>query len=151
MEHLIFVLFLLATAAIFASLEIQIEGHNGWASALPSWRIHNRWTRLLLGSRPLTGYHFYTHLFITALLHAPFALALVPFSWAAELRILAFFILLWLVEDFFWFVLNPRYGIRRFSAANVPWHAATWWGFMPREYWIFLPLGIGLYAASWAI
>ena len=88
MEHLTFALFLFATSAIFASLEIQIEGANGWASGLPTWRVHNGWTRLLLGSRPLTGYHFYTHLFITALLHAPFALALTPFSWAAELRIL---------------------------------------------------------------
>jgi hypothetical protein len=38
-------------------LEIQIEGANGWASALPTWRIETKWLLWLTSGKPLTGYH----------------------------------------------------------------------------------------------
>src|SRR5687767_7516310 len=97
---------LLACASAFALLEIQIEGTSGWASGLPTWRLENRWTRLFLGSRVLSGYHLYVHVFVLLMLHLPYALYLVPFSWASELRLVAFLILFWILEDFLWFVLN---------------------------------------------
>jgi len=151
MPHLLFGVALLAAATVLARLEIEIEGARGWASGLPTWRVENRWTRLLLGSRALTGYHLYLHLFVLLLLHLPFALSLVPPSWAAELRLLAFLVLFWILEDFLWFVLNPRFGLSRFTRAHVWWHAQSWWGFMPREYWIFLPVGLALYLVSWQL
>lgn len=150
-EHLSFTAALLAAAAVFAKLEIEIEGEAGWAEALPTWRIENRWTRLLLGARAVTGYHVFVHLFVLILVHLPYALALVRPSLAAELRILAFTILFWILEDFLWFVLNPAWGLRRFRREEIPWHADTWWGFMPRDYWIFGPIGVAFYVLSWVL
>lgn len=149
LAHLYFIIALLAVSWAFARLEIEIEGDRGWASGLPTWKLENRWTRLALGERPLTGYHLWAHVVILLLVHLPYALTLTSVSVVAELRILAFLVLFWILEDFLWFVLNPSYGLRRFTRAGAPWHAGSWWIFMPREYWIFLPVGVWLYAWSW--
>jgi hypothetical protein len=148
--HFAFVAFLAAAAAVFALLEIQIEGSSGWASALPTWRMQNRWTRLVMGSRALTGYHLYVHLFVLLLLHLPFALGLAAPTLAAEARILAFLVLFWILEDFLWFVFNPEFGVRRFTREHAWWHAPAWWWIMPREYWVFTPVGVALYLWSWS-
>lgn len=150
-HHLSFAATLIALATVFALLEIEIEGDGGWAARLPTWRWENRLTRWLLGARPVTGYWLYIHLFVLGLLHAPYALALIPPSAAAELRILAFWVLLWLLEDFLWFVLNPAWGLNRFRRECIPWHAEAWWWVMPREYWVFGPVGLALYLWSWRV
>ncbi|HEX7241802.1 MAG TPA: hypothetical protein VF263_16090 [Longimicrobiaceae bacterium] len=148
MPHLVFALTVAAAATVFALLEIQVEGSAGWATALPTWRVENRWTRLLFGSRALTGYHLYVHLFVLLLIHLPYALGFVAPSLRAEARIAAFLVLFWVLEDFLWFVLNRDYGVRRFTPEHAWWHAPSWWWIMPREYWIFTPIGIALYAWS---
>lgn len=150
-HHVLFAAFLTAASLLFALLEIEIEGPTGWARDLPTWRIENRWTRLLLGARAITGYHVYLQLFILVLLHAPFAFAFIGFSWASEMRILSFALLFWVLEDFLWFVLNPAYGIRGFTRERVWWHAPNWWWIMPRDYWIFAPVGGVLYWLSWRV
>jgi hypothetical protein len=143
LKHVVFVLHLLLTSFLFAQLEIQVEGPHGWAARLPTWKIENRWTRLFFSSKPLTGYHFFL---------IPYALGLGPImSLALELRILSFFILFWIVEDFLWFVMNAAFGVRRFKREHIWWHSAHWWWIMPRDYWLFLPVGIGLYVVSWLI
>lgn len=147
--HITFGVGLLAAASVLALLEIEIEGREGWAGRLPTWRLTNAWTRRLLGARSLTGYHVYVHLFVLILAHLPYLLGLIRPSITAELRILAFLLLLWTLEDFLWFVLNPAYGIRRFRREEIWWHAPTWWWIMPRDYWIFVPLGVALYILSW--
>lgn len=149
MPHLLFLGFLAGTATVFALLEVQIEGKAGWASGLPTWRVENRWTRLLLGRRAVTGYHLYSHLFVLLLLHLPYALYLVVPGWRYEARIIAFGLFLWIAEDFCWFVLNPAYGLRAFRPEHAWWHAASWWWIMPRDYWLFLGVGILLYLFSW--
>ncbi|HEY4362789.1 MAG TPA: hypothetical protein VGN17_17605 [Bryobacteraceae bacterium] len=147
MRALAFLLAVLLAAVAFALAEVQIEGRNGWAAALPTWRIDNRWTRILMGGRPLTGYHLYVHLFLLILLHVPFALEMSEPTLPREMRIFAFLILFWVAEDFLYFVFNPAFGLRRFSKQHIPWHPHWWW-ILPREYWIFAPLGIALYGAS---
>lgn len=146
--HVLFLLLLLVSAGLFALLEIQVEGVEGWAEELPTWRTRNRWTRLVLGTRPLTGYHLYAFPFVGVLAHVPCGLGVRGSLWTLELRILAFLALFWVLEDFFWFVLNPDYGLRGFRPERAWWHAEHWWGIMPRGCWIGIPLGVGLYAAS---
>jgi hypothetical protein len=143
-NHIFFGVLLLATSAFYALLEVEIEGASGWARNLPTWRLENRWTRLLLGSRPLTGYHLYAWLFLLAAAHLPYAFG-AELSLAVEARVAAFVLLFWIVEDFLWFVFNPAYGIRRFRPEHIWWHAPTWWWIMPRDYWLWLPCGVGLY------
>lgn len=141
----------LVTASLVAALlEVEIEGGEGWAANLPTWRLENAWTRALLGNRAITGYHVYIHLFVLALLHLPFVLDIAPLTVRSELRILAFLVLFWIFEDFLWFMVNPAYGLRGFRKRNARWHARSWWWIMPREYWIFTPIGIALYVLSLA-
>jgi hypothetical protein len=62
--------------------------------------------------------------------------------------VVGFVIVFFIVEDFLWFVLNPAYGIRRFRKQHIWWHSPTWWWIMPRDYWVFLLVGCGSYAAG---
>lgn len=149
MTHILFVLYLLAASAAFALLEIQIEGSEGWARSLPTWRWENPFTRRLFGARAMTGYHLWVHVFVLLMLHLPFALTMVPFAWRLEARLIAFWLLLWVVEDFLWFVFNPAWGIRSFRRDRIWWHAPNWWGFMPRDYWLAIPAAVVLYVLSW--
>jgi hypothetical protein len=148
MHHLVLCGFLVALAFAFARVEIEIEGPHGWAANLPTWRISNRWTKIFYGNRPLTGYHFWLQVFVFLMAHLPFALFFVPWSWAGELQVVGFVIVFFIVEDFLWFVLNPAYGIRRFRKQHIWWHSPTWWWIMPRDYWVFLLVGCGSYAAG---
>ena len=127
---------------------MQVEGAAGWARALPTWRVRNTWTKRVLGAREVTGYHVYCQLFVAVMAHLLYFIAGVRPGWSVELRILAFLAFFWVVEDFLWFVFNPAYGLRRFRRDDVPWHAASWWGVMPRDYWLFLPIGAALYLLS---
>lgn len=148
MSDALFAAGVLAAATVFALLEIQIEGSAGWASGLPTWRWENRWTRRLAGARAITGYHLYVHLFVLVMAHAAYLMGMAEPSWRGEGRIIAFLIFFWVAEDYLWFVFNPAFGARRFRREHVWWHAPTWWWIMPRDYWIFLPLGAWLYAWS---
>ena len=151
LQHVVFVLYLLLTSFLFAQLEIQVEGPHGWAARLPTWRVENRWTRLFFSSKPLTGYHFFLILFTFTLVHIPYALGIASPRLDLEMRILSFFVLFWVVEDFLWFVMNAAFGVRRFRREHIWWHSTHWWWIMPRDYWIFFPVGVGLYVASWLV
>jgi len=148
-QHVWFFLLLFVASLTFALLEVQIEGSAGWAANLPVWRVDHRLARAVMGGRTLTGYHFYTHLFILCMVHLPYGLGAAAPSWALEARIVAFLIFFWVLEDFLWFVVNPAFGIRRFRREHAPWHAPGWWWIMPRDYWVCTPLAAVLYALSW--
>ena len=148
MPHVVFVGELFAMAGFFALVEIQVEGADGWAAKLPTWKIDNALTRRLISGKPLTGYHFWLFLFMLAAVHLPYGLGLVQFDLSTELRILAFFILFWILEDFLWFVFNPAFGIRAFRKDRIWWHEPAWWWVMPKDYWLFGPIGLLLYLWS---
>lgn len=149
MEHIVFALFVIMVATLFALIEIQIEGADGWAEKLPTWRVKNKLTQFFLGGRPLTGYHLFFFSFILSVAHLPYGLGFLAPTWAAELRIAAFIIFFFIVEDFLWFVLNPAFGLSKFKASQIWWHTHSWWWIMPRDYWIFGPIALGLYILSW--
>ena len=120
----------------FAEVEIQIEGAAGWATNLPTWRIEKHWLLdIFWGGRAMTGYHAWVFPFISLFFHFPL-LFVGHWSWRAEARVLGCVMLFWISEDFLWFVLNPAYGIARFSAANIPWHK-HWLLVAPTDYWTF--------------
>jgi hypothetical protein len=137
----------LAAAACLALIEIQIEGPAGWAANLPTWRVQNRWLSWLFPGRPLTGYHLWLLAFSCVVAHLPFAFGM-PWTWAFEMRSVAFLLFFWVVEDFLWFIFNPHYGIRRFRPQHIAWHRQSWWWVAPRDYWIAIALGVLLYVAS---
>ena len=148
MTHVLFFGSVIVLAYLFAKVEIEIEGGAGWAANLPTWRLQNRWTDLVYGGRPLTGYHLWVQSFVLAFMHMPYAVGL-PWSWANEGKIVAFMVLFWIAEDFLWFVVNPAFGIRKFRYEHIWWHQKSWWGIAPREYFVAGTLAIALYV--WAI
>ncbi len=148
LDHVIFFASLFLTASLFALVEIQIEGPHGWAEKLPTWRVRNWWTRLFFDHRALTGYHVYMLLFVICFAHLAFGLGLADWSARAEMKVLAFLCLFWVLEDFLWFVVNPAFGIRKFRPRHIPWHAPTWWLVVPRAYVIGGALGSVLYLAG---
>jgi hypothetical protein len=140
MHTFIFFIVLLWTSFCFAKVEICVEGPNGWAEKLPTWKLNDGHilSKIFYGGRPMTGYHVWANVFIFSILHVIYIFQ--DFSKNTELRIISFFILFWVIEDFLWFVLNPAFGIKKFKKENIWWHRKNWWLFAPREYFIFIPL-----------
>ena len=136
------------TGFVFAHVEISIEGGNGWASKLPTWRLsrHNWASLLFFAGRPATGYHIWMELFILSVLHIVYLY--VPYSLATELEIIAFFCYFTVLEDFFWFVFNPAFGLKKFRPKYIWWHRDRWLWIAPRDYYTLLFIGSLLYAAS---
>lgn len=131
----------------FAQVEIQIEGSAGWAAALPTWRIESHWLLdIFWGGRPMTGYHAWVFPFIAMVFHLPVFLY-GRWSWRAEARIVAMIMFFWVLEDALWFVLNPAFGWKQFSAGNIPWHK-HWWLGLPVDYWVSTTLAVAL--ATWS-
>lgn len=131
---------LVATVAVlgflFAKVEIQIEGSDGWAANLPTWRIEKHWLLdICFGGRPLTGYHAWCLPFVLLMFHFPAAIS-GSWSWALEARAIAAFMLFWIIEDLLWFLLNPAWGWRRFNPIEVRWHK-HWLLGLPTDYWTF--------------
>jgi hypothetical protein len=141
-----FLAFMVFLSIILALWEIQIEGRDGWAAKLPCWRIENARLKRLTGGRPITGYHLYMTLFLIALVHLP--LFFTAWTWRLECLLMGFYIGMVLIEDFFWFALNPHYGLKNFRRGKIWWHPG-WWGPVPNLYWFLLPLaGVLIYLGS---
>jgi hypothetical protein len=132
---LVLKMFLFATLISFitAKLEINVEGKHPWASDLPTWRRKDRITSIYLGDQPLTGYHIWLVLLILTFIHSPYIFNL---GWtpSRELQTLAAFCFGVLVEDFFWFLLNPFFGLKKLNRVDAPWHN-SWLGLIPGMYW----------------
>lgn len=130
-----------------ALLEIQIEGSNGWASHLPTWRInvHLPLVGMWWGyqGKPLTGYHLYLWLFSFLLTHASFLFS--KWSLKKELYVLSFYVIFTTLEGLLWFILNPAFGWNSFREANLPWYQEQWILGLPGEYWIRFAAGAMLY------
>ena len=131
--------FLVCLSVVLALWEIQIEGKDGWAANLPAWRKETGLLVRLAGGRPVTGYHIYMTVFLITLVHLP--LFFVAWSWRLESLVLGFYVGMVFLEDFFWFVFNPSYGIRNFRKGKIWWHK-TWWGPVPALYWFLLVITV---------
>jgi len=143
MQIIFSAIFLFLISLIFAFLEIEIEGKNGWAKNIPTWYRKSGFSKLFYKisyNKPLTRYHLFVLLFIFFLFHSGFFFNL---SWTIQnkLKILLNFLILILIEGFLWFEFNPNYGIRKFGKKEIWWHGRTKWFFgIPQSYF----LGFGL-------
>jgi len=138
-------MFLFLVATLLALLEVQIEGTNGWAGALPTWRAEGALVRAITGGRPITGYHVYLWLLLLALLHTP--LLFTRFTRELETRLLGWFFLLTVSWDFLWFVWNPSFGLSRFHSENIWWYS-RWLLGIPVDYYVGLALSLLVYLAG---
>ena len=146
-QNCLFFVAVIVSAAVFALVEIQIEGRDGWAAKLPTWKLRSSWLNRLFPGRPLTGYHCYVLIFIALVAHLPFAFGL-PWTALGQLRAISFVLFFWVAEDFLWFALNPHFGVRRFRPQHIAWHRQSWWWLAPRDYWIATTIAALLYVYS---
>ena len=134
-----------------AAIEIEIEGGVGWAERLPTWYLKRGKTGkvygLVMGKRPLTGYHVYAFTIPMLILHLPYVSG-VDWTLAGELRTIAIYFVVAVVWDYLWFVLNPAYTVQRFRRGNVWWFEVPWLWRFPRDYYLSWLLSIAL-AQSW--
>jgi hypothetical protein len=132
-----------------AGIEIEIEGGVGWAERLPTWYLKRGLTGriygIVMGQRPLTGYHVYAFTIPMLILHLPYVLG-VDWSVAAELRTSATYCVLAVIWDYLWFVLNPAYTVRRFRRGNVWWFEVPWIWRFPLDYYLGVGFSIVLVA-----
>jgi hypothetical protein len=131
--------FVFAIAVALAYLEVQIEGPDGWAGKLPTWRSNDPALTWIFGGRPVTGYHVGLNVLLLLLLHWPFAFK--KWSLVDEARVLQAFACLGVVWDFLWFVLNPAYGLHRYDAAHV-WWFKHWLLGVPVDYFVGIALAL---------
>lgn len=96
------------TAGALAIFEIEIEGHNGWASALPTWRQPT----CLCGRKPLTGYHVALAFVLISVSLTGVVTGSVLWGnevWHNLCSSLSVFVWIMLTEDSFWFSMNYKY------------------------------------------
>ncbi|MBI2593130.1 hypothetical protein HYW44_00610 [Candidatus Daviesbacteria bacterium] len=146
MEILPLFVFSVSIAFLIAKLEINIEGKHGWAKNLPTWRIKNKWTKIIMREYPLTGYHLYLMLTVLSFLHFPFFFE-TRWSLSKELITLGLYFFIFLLEDFFWFVLNPHFGLKKFHKDHIDWHH-KWVFNIPIMYFNFLLIAILFFTFS---
>lgn len=127
-------IFTLVFVFLVAQLEIQIEGKNGWATNLPTWKFNSRIIRFFIGNKLLTGYHFYLFLLVVFIYHSIFLF--IPWTISLELATIALVLIFFILEDFLWFLLNPAFGLHKFTKAHVSWHKEWFWLF-PTHYYIY--------------
>lgn len=87
----------------------------------------------------MTGYHAWVFSFMFLVFHLP-QVVQGAFSWRMEARCIAALMIFWIAEDFLWFVLNPAFGLARFSPDQIPWHK-HWLLGVPSDYLTYMLLG----------
>lgn len=137
--------YLFLIALVLAELEVQIEGPDGWASKLPTWRIDHPRLLAFTNGKPVTGYHLCMNALLLLLVHLQAVRT--PWSWRAEGELLSLYLLLTVFWDFLWFVINPQWGLARFRAGEV-WWCRRWLLGLPIDYWVGLVASLGLGLAS---
>lgn len=112
------------SGALYALMEIEIEGSNGWCKKLPTFTIK---------SGPFKSFTFY-HIIMTAIVFLTNIYPLYLLQNNDEIFSYDFLLVniynltLWFgVEDFLWFVLNPYYTLNRYKRDQIPWHSWEPW------------------------
>lgn len=122
---------LLLLSGIFAKLEINIEGDQGWAKGLPTWKKK-------MGSFELTGYHLFMWVFLILIFHLPFLFT--EWNMEKEYFALSFLFAFLLTEDALWFFLHHD-----FKGKEDTWRNPKICGSVP--YFFFIAGGISLLTA----
>ncbi len=135
-----YIVFTLVISLITALWEIQVEGKDGWAKLLPTFRI-NVFFRKLLGGKPLTGYNIYLLLLFITVFHSLFIQELGTYK--IEFTVFGLTAWFFVIEDVLWFIFNPHYTWKRFYNQDIEWHLR--WAFgLPITYWWGMIVGTAL-------
>jgi len=131
-----YILYLYILALLFAYVEIESEGKHGWAEKMPTWyRVSTPGAKLygkIMGGKPLTGYHAGMFFLPLLMLHLPFVAGL-EWSFVKEVQTISIYLIWAVFWDALWFILNPHYTYKNFTAEKVWWHK-NWFAGVPSDY-----------------
>lgn len=133
--------YLFIIAVLLAYFEVQIEGPNGWAGILPTWRVTDPSITWIFGGRPVTGYHVSLNLLLLSFFHWP--LLFRKWDIIFEARTLSAFTLLATVWDFLWFVINPNFGLSKYDSNHI-WWFRHWFAGFPVDYFFGITMALAL-------
>ena len=136
---------LFALCWLLAKVEIEIEGPDGWAVNLPTWRWGPQWWLTLTNGKAVTGYHLWLTLFLIGVFHLPLVYA--GFSRELWAKCASSYLLTTAAWDLQWFVWNPAWGLAKFRSSPIPWFRHKLAGF-PADYFAAVALS-GL--SAWLI
>lgn len=135
-SELVHAIWMILFGLCLAMIEIEIEGKDGWAVNLPTWRRFTILSRVVFGGRPTTGYHMWLSMFL--LLNFSFISVLYWMLMHPGPRDLVFaglcvfgcatnLLLQGIFWDYWWFVFNPDFTAKGHNRDQVPWHP-RWFG-----------------------
>ena len=119
--------------------EAAVEGEDAWNKGKLGWKI--KWKRRVI----LTSYHFWLFL---VMFPALLAIALIiDFSWNLFGIILSGYAAGLIIEDYMWFVANPKFKLSNFNPRDVKWHIWFRFGkfYIPYSYIVSFIIAL----ASW--
>ena len=140
MIKIFILLFVLAYFHALEELEIEGRTKHGWARCLPTKRLCNKFILFMLG-KEITFYHIYMITMFIIIFHSAFLF--ISWSIPREAQTIGYLMLYFIMEDMWWFILNPCYGFKNFKKGAISWHKRFLF-FMPVSYWWGIILGIGL-------
>jgi len=121
-------LFVILFSTIYALIEIEIEGTNGWMEGLPTPGV------LKFGTKNMTLYHIY--MLILIIVSVIFQNNM-TFSFNSFLYSLTNVLFILFLEDILWFIFNPHFTIKKYSKKDIWWHSKQPWYFgMPLHNYI---------------
>jgi hypothetical protein len=120
--------------------EAYVEGKHAWAEGKLGWKLHYH------GYIILTAYHFWlSYVMIPALLSLPFVI------YGFDLQLFGIMLSAYasglVVEDFFWFVVNPTFKMKNWDSKHVTWYPWLNLGFFEIPAFYIVEFGIAL--TSW--
>lgn len=121
-------LFVILFSTVYALIEIEIEGKNGWMKGLPTPKV------LKLGTKNMTLYHIYMLILIigTIIFQNNMVFTLNSFLYSLTNILLILFL-----EDILWFIFNPHFTIKKYLKKDIWWHSKQPWYFgMPLHNYI---------------
>ncbi len=135
--------FLIIWGAMIATSfwEAYVEGKCAWEKGKLGWKIK-------VGKHTLlTAYHFYLFFIMFPLLVFVLPLTLMGFSWKLFGILLSAYSSGIMLEDFFWFVVNPTFKLKNFGSKHVKWY--PWIKIDEFEIPAYYILDIGIAVLSW--
>jgi len=114
-RDLIFLIIMIAMAS-FAYTEAVLEGDEGWAKDKKVWRFKIGW------GYDYTSYHIVAYYVLFPILIIVLPLAIAGFSWSFFWFLLSSYLLGTIIEDFLWFVFNPKRPLRMWNPKETKWY-----------------------------
>lgn len=140
-----FVIILVIWVAMIATAfwEAAVEEDEPWEKGKAGWQIISN------GRVLLTSYHFWLFFVMFP------ALLAVPLIIGFSVRLLGVLLTAYasglVIEDFAWFIVNPHYGLKKFTPKHAPWQIWIKIGKkgIPASYIVGLLIAVGSWYFLW--